>query len=116
MRVDAVGLRGWCIALLLATCGWLEPAWAQKCLAPGFRVEWLYQAPEIEHPSVVACDDQGNLFVGEDPMDMRGPSTKEFDRILYLQFDENGAVKRKTVFAENLSAVFGLIWRDGALY
>ncbi len=116
MRVDAVGLRGWCIALLLATCGWLEPAWAQKCLAPGFRVELLYQAPEIEHPSVVACDDQGNLFVGEDPMDMRGPSTKEFDRILYLQFDENGAVKRKTVFAENLSAVFGLIWRDGALY
>lgn len=102
--------------MLLAALVWPGSLWAQKCLHPDFRVELLYEVPEIEHPSVVACDDQGNLFVGEDPMDMRGPATKEFDRILYIQFDEHGAVKRKTVFAENLSAVFGLIWRDGSLY
>ena len=89
---------------------------AQKCLAPGFKVELLYGVPDIEHPSVLACDDEGNLFVGEDPMDMRGPATKEFDRVLRIEFDADGKPKRKTVFCENLGAVFGLIWRDGALY
>lgn len=83
---------------------------------PGFQTELLLQAPELEHPSVVACDDAGNLFVGEDPMDMRGPATREFDRILYLVFDAEGQIVRRTVFAEGLSAVFGLIWLDDALY
>jgi len=89
---------------------------AQKSLLPGFQVELMYSHPEISHPTVVTCDDAGNLFVGEDPMDMGGPTTKEFDRIQYLVFNADGSVKRKTVFAENLSAVFGMIWHDGALY
>ena len=62
--------------LLVAT----EPAEAQKCLHPGFKVELLFQPPDVEHPSVVACDDDGNLFIGEDPMDMRGPTTKDSGR------------------------------------
>lgn len=96
--------------LLLAA----SPALAQK--APdGFKVELLYRVPEIEHPSCVTCDDQGNLFVGEDPMDMRGPTTKEFDRIQYIRWDKDGK-PTKTVFAENLSAVFGVMWLDGWLY
>lgn len=97
--------------LLLAT-----PALAQKATHAGFKVELLYQVPEIEHPSVVACDDEGNLFIGEDPMDMRGPTTKHFDRIVYVKFDKATGKATRTVFAENLSAVFGMIWRDGALY
>ena len=92
------------------------PASAQKCLHPDFRVELIGQPPEIEHPSVVTCDDQGNLYVGEDPMDMRGPTTKEFDRIIRLEFNPDGTVKKRTVFAENLGAVFGLVWKDGALH
>ena len=107
------------LATASGTLLWLclaSPAPAQKCLHEGFKVELLYQVPDVEHPSVVACDDKGNLFIGEDPMDMRGPTTKEFDRILYVTFNADGSVKRKTVFAENLSAVFGMIWHDGALY
>lgn len=101
----------------LAWCCLLQnTSHAQKCLAPDFKVELLYGVPDIEHPSVLACDDEGNLFVGEDPMDMRGPATKEFDRVLRIEFDADGKPKRKTVFCENLGAVFGLIWRDGALY
>lgn len=88
---------------------------AQKVPA-GFEAELLYSAPEVEHPSVVTCDDQGNLFVGEDPMDMRGPTTKEFDRVLYIQFGPDGKPIRKTVFCDNLAAVFGLFWHEGALY
>ncbi|MEX2213118.1 MAG: hypothetical protein WD768_03255, partial [Phycisphaeraceae bacterium] len=94
----------------------VDRAAAQKCLHEGFKVDLLFQVPEVEHPSVVACDDQGNLYIGEDPMDMRGPTTKEFDRILRITFNADGSVKQKTVFADNLSAVFGMIWHDGALY
>lgn len=94
----------------------IDQAEAQKCLHPGFKVELLLEPPEVEHPSVVACDDDGNLFIGEDPMDMRGPTTKEFDRILRVEFKPDGTVKQKTVFCENLAAVFGMVWHEGALY
>jgi len=92
------------------------PLLAQKCLHPDFRVELIGQPPEIEHPSVVTCDEKGTLYVGEDPMDMRGPTTKEFDRIIRIEFNADGSIKKRTVFAENLAAVFGLVWKDGALY
>ncbi|HTN75888.1 MAG TPA: HEAT repeat domain-containing protein [Pirellulaceae bacterium] len=93
-----------------------SPLLAQKAVPENFKVELLYQVPEIEHPSVVACDDEGNLFIGEDPMDMRGPTSKHIDRIIYVKFDKATGQATKTVYAENLSAVFGMIWRDGALY
>ena len=105
--------------MLTVLCGLLiavDTAEAQKCLHPGFKVELLLEPPEVEHPSVVACDDDGNLFIGEDPMDMRGPTTKEFDRILRVEFGADGKIKKKTVFCENLAAVFGIVWHDGALY
>ncbi len=82
----------------------------------GFKSELVLEVPEIEHPSVVTCDDEGNLFVGEDPMDMRGPATKEFDRVVYLRWPSEGGPPTKTIFCEGLSAVFGLIWHDEALY
>jgi putative membrane-bound dehydrogenase-like protein len=82
----------------------------------GFHAELLYAVPDVEHPSVVTCDDQGNLFVGEDPMDMRGPATEEFDRVLYIVFDKEGKPVRKTVFCDRLAAVFGLVWHDETLY
>lgn len=105
------------VLCLAATVAMLSASNAAAQRAPpGFRVELLYQAPNIEHPSVVACDDQGNLFVGEDPMDMRGPTTEEFDRVLMITFDAEGRPARKTVFCDKLSAVFGLCWLDGALY
>ncbi len=100
-----------CFALLLS-----QDAAAQTCLAPDFKVELIYGVPEIEHPSVVTCDDDGNLFVGEDPMDMRGPTKKEFDRVVRIEFGTDGKPTKKTVFCENLAAVFGLVWHDGALY
>lgn len=98
------------LALVLPT-----PAWTQQA-PPGFQVQLLAQAPEIEHPSTVTCDDEGNLFVGEDPMDMRGPSTQPIDRILYLRWDRAGGAPKKTVFCDRLSAVFGMVWHQKALY
>ncbi len=83
---------------------------------PGFKAELVLRVPEIEHPSVLTCDNDGNLFVGEDPMDMRGPATEEFDRVIYLRWPDDGGAPTKTIFCEGLSAVFGLIWHDDALY
>jgi putative membrane-bound dehydrogenase-like protein len=111
-------MRFWSLAILAALLvvgSSASPALAQKAVSPDFKVELIYESPDIEHPSVVTCDDQGNLFVGEDPMDMRGPTTKHIDRVVYIRWDENGQ-PIKTVFCENLAAVFGLIWHDGALY
>lgn len=106
--------RGACLApAILAVVA--SQGMAQK-VPPGFKAELLASPPVIEHPSVVTCDDKGNLFVGEDPMDMRGPATKEFDRVIYFRWDTAGGPPKRTVFCENLSAVFGLIWADDALY
>jgi putative membrane-bound dehydrogenase-like protein len=103
------------LAVLLGLIVGPAASWAQKPTNPDFKVELIYQVPDIEHPSVVTCDDEGNLFVGEDPMDMRGPTTKHIDRVVYIRWDKDGK-PTKTVFCDNLSAVFGLIYRDGALY
>jgi putative membrane-bound dehydrogenase-like protein len=104
--------------LLLCVLSRLLPAVAsaQKCLHPDFKVQLIYSPPDIEHPSVVTCDDEGNLYVGEDPMDMRGPTTKHIDRIILIRWDKETGKPIRTVFAENLAAVFGLIWHDGSLY
>ena len=72
----------------LATWGLLLmwPTWSlAQTVPPGFKVDVVYKVPDIEHPSAVTCDDEGNLFVGEDPMDMRGPSTKPIDRIVLIR-------------------------------
>lgn len=107
-----------CLAASVCLLTFLAPqiAFAQKVVPPDFKVELLYSVPDIEHPSVVTCDDDGNLFVGEDPMDMRGPTSKEFDRVLFIKFGPDGKPIRKTVFCDKLAAVFGLVWHNDALY
>jgi len=111
------GLR-LCASLLVSAVALLvtSPALAQIVPHEGFQVELIYQPPEIEHPSVVTCDDEGNLFVGEDPMDMRGPTTKHFDRVVLIRWDKQTGKPIRTVFCDNLGAVFGLVWHDDALY
>ncbi len=82
----------------------------------GFKVDLVFGVPDIEHPSAVTCDSQGNLFVGEDPMDARGPATERIDRIVLIRWDPGGGPPVKTVFCEHLSAVFGTIFRHGVDY
>lgn len=108
-------LRSWSVLsggllLLLATRSLAQQA------PTGFKVDLVYEVPDIEHPSAVTCDSEGNLFVGEDPMDMRGPSTEPIDRIVLIRWGESGGPPVKTVFCEDLSAVFGMVWHQGALY
>ncbi len=89
----------------------------------GWKVEVLAQMPQkgdwpessklplIHYPSVVCAAPDGRVFVAEDPVDMLGPAEKPGDRILC--FHPDGHI---SVFAENLYAVFGLVYMDGKLY
>ena len=116
-RIPLARPNGWLTLLTLAAG--LQSSVAHlpaQQLPEGFHAELIAQPPEVEHPSTLTCDDRGNLFIGEDPMDMRGPATREFDRVILYRFATDKEPTRRTVFCEGLSAVFGLIWHEGALY
>jgi putative membrane-bound dehydrogenase-like protein len=76
----------------------------------GFKVELVLQAPEIEAPTALCVAPNGDVYFAEDPMDMRGPPTKNIDKIWLLK---GGDPKKKVLFAEHMWAVMGLeIVRD----
>lgn len=78
---------------------------------PGWRLELVAHAPDLRHPSVVCTAPDGRIFVAEDPMDIVTRAEEKLGRILCLQPDG-----RRTVFATNLHAVFGLQYLEGKLY
>ncbi len=77
----------------------------------GWTIEVVARAPELRHPSVVACAPDGRVFVAEDPMDISAPAHAALGRILCLHPDG-----RTTVYAEKLHAVFGMQYLEGSLY
>ncbi len=77
----------------------------------GFEVRLVAAVPAVQYPCQIATGPQGRLFVAEDPMDQVGPYEADNGRILLFR-DGQGPI----VFAEGLRAVFGMTWRDGALY
>lgn len=79
-------------------------------LAP-WSLELLASAPDIRHPSVVCAAPDGRIFVAEDPMDIAAPAHASQGRI--ITFHPDG---RRTIFATNLFAVFGLQYLEGRLY
>jgi len=78
---------------------------------PDWKVEIVAKTPELKYPSVCCVAPDGRIFVGEDPMDMPGPSNKPIDRVLCIHPD--GKI---TVFADNLYSVFGIAYLDGKVY
>ncbi len=80
-------------------------------VADGWTIELFKAAPEIAYPTAIVADRKGNLYLGQDPMDMPGPPTRPIDSILKIQPDGT-----TTVFAEKLWAVMGLEWLGDTLY
>src|SRR5689334_6194465 len=76
-----------------------------------WRIDVVASAPEVMHPSVVCVAPDGRVFVAEDPMDIRLPANSTNGKILC--FHPGG---RRTVFATNLYAVFGMQYLEGKLY
>ncbi len=77
---------------------------------PGFKVELVLQAPDIEAPTALAVAPNGDVYYAEDPMDMSGPPTQNIDKIWMLK---GGDPKKKVLIADKMWAVMGLeIVRD----
>jgi len=88
-----------------------EPASPLPACPPDWRIEVIAEAPDINHPTVIACTPDGRAFVAEDPMDISAPADKPLGRIRCVHPD--GTL---TTFAEGLHAVFGMQYVDGKLY
>jgi putative membrane-bound dehydrogenase-like protein len=82
---------------------------------PGFAIDLIAQAPEILWPSVVHALSDGSILVGEDRIDMPGPTNQPLDRIIHIAFKPDGTIEKK-VFADRLFAVFGMEEIDGDVY
>src|SRR4026209_644189 len=76
-----------------------------------WRIELVAEAPAITHPSVVCAAPGGRVFVAEDPMDFSAPANATHGRIVCFHPDG-----RRTIFATNLYAVFGMQYLEGKLY
>lgn len=72
---------------------------------PGFQVEIVLQTPDIEAPTALCVAPNGDVYYAEDPMDMRGPPTKNIDKIWMLK---GGDPKKKILIADQMWAVMGL--------
>jgi len=91
------------------------PGRALPIVPEGFAIDLVAEAPEILWPSANACLPDGSLCVGEDRMDMPGPTDQPVDRVIRLRWRPDGGYE-KTVFAEQLFAVMGMAEVDGDLY
>ena len=79
---------------------------------PGWRMELVAEAPQVNHPSVVCAAPDGRIFVAEDPMDIRTPHADATEGRILCRHPDG----RITVFAEKLYAVFGMQYLEGKLY
>lgn len=91
------------------------PAGGTLAVPEGFAVDLITEAPEILWPSAVTCLSDGSLLVGEDRMDMPGPTDQPLDRVIRLRWKPDGGFE-KTVFAQDLFAVMGLAEVDGDVF
>ena len=87
-------------------------------VADGFEIRLFAAVPAATFPCQVATSTDGALFVAEDPMDQVGPHEADHGRIVRFAPGKDGkpSADKPTIFADNLRAVFGMAWRDGALY
>jgi putative heme-binding domain-containing protein len=90
---------------LLLSCG---VAFGQQPLPKvpeSFKIELVAKAPDIEAPTALAVAANGDVYFAEDPMDMRGPSNKNADKIWLVK---GGDFTKRFLIADKMWAVMGL--------
>ena len=115
-------------ALLLNSCAPtlpdsnpLEPDEALETfqVVDGFRIELFAAEPYVLDPVEFAFDENGGVYVAElaDHPDDPPPGNPAKSRISYIEdTDGDGRVDRRTVFAENLLQVEGVLpWKGGVI-
>ena len=100
--------------LLLGAWCWGASAFAAAVpqTLPGWRMDLIAEAPQVNHPSVVCAAPDGRIFVAEDPMDIRTAHADATEGRIICRHPDG----HFTVFAEQLHAVFGMQYLEGRLY
>lgn len=116
-RYVASGLKYWlssihCLSWIpfLSVLAVAEPAALPKP-ADGWSIELITQAPSVLFPTAAVVAPDGTIYVGQDPMDMPGPTTRPIDSVVAIH--PNGST---SIFVDGLWAVMGLEWIDDTLY
>ncbi len=88
-------------------------------IVDGFRVELFAAEPYVIDPVEIAFDENGGVYVaevGDNPEDPP-PGHAPLSRIAYLEdTDGDGVIDKRTVFADKLLAVEGVLpWKGGVI-
>jgi putative membrane-bound dehydrogenase-like protein len=86
-------------------------------IADGFEIELIASEPLIRDPVDMAFDANGQLYVVEMPVyPSRRTGSPPSNIILLTDTDDDGAYDKRTIFAEDLPFVNGVMpWKDGIL-
>ena len=80
----------------------------------------LIPAPLVDRPVVCCLDDKGRLYVADSSGSNEAPKVqleKKPHRIVRLEdSDGDGIYDKKTVFADQMMFLQGVMWKDGSLY
>jgi putative heme-binding domain-containing protein len=82
----------------------------------GFKIELYVAAPEISAPTSVAATPTGELFVGEDPMNVREHVSGTGRILKCVDPKGDGKCGKITVFADKTNGPRGMTYVDGTLY
>ena len=109
-------------ALLLAGCSKSGPPYSVSQalstirIEPGFRIEPYLAEPDIRSPVAMEFDEDGRLYVVEDPGYPLNVEGKVGRIILFEDTDGDGKPDRRTVFADKLTMPTGIMrWKRGVL-
>jgi putative membrane-bound dehydrogenase-like protein len=107
---------------LLAACGRSHPPYSPKDalktfrIEPGFRIETFISEPDIRSPVAMEWDEDGRIYVVEDPGYPLNTEGKVGRVILLEDTNGDGRPDRRTVFADKLTLPTGVMrWKKGIL-
>ena len=109
-------------AFLLAGCGGSRSPYSPKDalktfrIEPGFRIENFLAEPDIRSPVAMEWDEDGRIYVVEDPGYPLNTEGKVGRIILMEDTNGDGIPDRRTVFADKLTLPTGIMrWKKGVL-
>ena len=110
------------VVCLLSACGRSGPPFSPKDalqtfrLEAGFRIEPFLTEPDIRSPVAMEIDENGRIYVVEDPGYPLNVQGKVGRVLLFEDTDGDGRPDKHTVFADHLTMPTGIMrWKKGVL-